>query len=693
MSLVLGALLACNGCIHKTASTAALAGADTSVGGGAGAFVVSSRGAGDTAGASIGPGAAFGGNGALATGPNLAADMGASGAMAHGPRPAAGIGATGGVDGSGQATSPTAGGAGGASRTSAENAWRMMGYDLNSTYYNPVETGLSVANAKQLTETWRFTVSGFPCGTPVIAEGKVFAMATGGLYAIDLEQGKATWTRTDISGTASVFYEAGYIYAHTYVPATVYKLKASDGSTVWGPIATYDSDYADGSSSPIVAAGKVIVGHSAGLRESDPDLTVGAVARGAVEALDATTGQQVWTYYTEPDPSGGGENGASVWSTVTIDLATNTVYATTGNSYTVAGPNSDAFHAIDLATGNKKWVMQVRAGDLGTWVTGQDQQQDTDFGANPILGEVGGRRIVAAGDKGSAFWALDRDNGQILWSHDKLSTSHSSGNGGVLMNGAFDGSYFYVVSNDPASGGAVLHKLDPTRDGASAWQHSFGGLSWGAPSLANGLLLVPNDSVLYVMSAETGDVLTSFETGGTIAGGAAAIAQGKVVVKSGVQTLDLTVKNNDQIICYGLSSAGSSSAPSAGAGGHSGATTTVGAATFSAIYQEIIVDVGCNGGQCHSGPAAGGLSMRSKDVAYTNLVGVAAMGMSASGSGNCADSGLLRVAPGDPDKSLLMMKLQHTQPCGGPMPSTNTTLPAPQLQQVRMWIANGAVND
>jgi outer membrane protein assembly factor BamB len=432
------------------------------------------------------------------------------------------------------------------------NAWLMMGYDANNTYFNPNEKTLSVDNASQLKELWRATVDDVPTGSPVIVDGKVFVGSNAGVYAFDLETGAKLWSRSDIKSLSSFAYDGGFLYVHNYIPATMYKLKASDGTTLWGPVATWDSENISGESSPIIAQGKVIVGHSSGLREVSLDAASQAAARGGVEALDVETGQVVWTYYTVPDPSQGGENAASVWSSVSVDLKAGLVFATTGNNFTVAGPNSDAFHALDLATGARQWVKQVRAGDLD-FATTNDPAQDTDFGANPILAEIDGRKIVAAADKAAAFWALDRTTGEVLWSRDKLTPAHSSLCGGVLISGAYDGQYFYVVSNDVAdvSGGAVLHALDPKQNGASAWTYNFDRITWGAPSLANGLIVAPNDTKLYVMDAKNGHVLASFDTGGTIAGGAAAIAQGKIVVKSGLlYTAD--VKYNNQVICYGL---------------------------------------------------------------------------------------------------------------------------------------------
>ena len=138
-------------------------------------------------------------------------------------------------------------------------------------------------------------------------------------------------------------------------------------------------------------------------------------------------------------------------------------------------------------------------------------------------------------------------------------------------------------------------------------------------------------------------------------------------------------------------------AVSSGAGGDGSAGGAIGIApgapTFGAIYREIIVGKGCNAGACHSGPA-GGLSMRSKPIAYQSLVGVPAMGLSAQNrEQSCASSGLERVVPGDPERSLFLQKIARTQTCGTAMPPTKQALPSEQVQQVRAWIANGAPDD
>lgn len=129
----------------------------------------------------------------------------------------------------------------------------------------------------------------------------------------------------------------------------------------------------------------------------------------------------------------------------------------------------------------------------------------------------------------------------------------------------------------------------------------------------------------------------------------------------------------------------------AGGMGGMGGVTDTNDPTWSAVYAEVIMRKGCNSGaQCHGG-SGGMLMMADSDGAYAALVDVAAMGI-LPGQPNCADSGLKRVVPFDPDSSLLVQKLEQTQTCGLGMPP-GVTLPPEKTQQVRMWIANGAMKN
>jgi hypothetical protein len=76
------------------------------------------------------------------------------------------------------------------------------------------------------------------------------------------------------------------------------------------------------------------------------------------------------------------------------------------------------------------------------------------------------------------------------------------------------------------------------------------------------------------------------------------------------------------------------------------------------------------------------------DATYADLVG-------APSKRSCAGSSVpppVLVIPGDPDNSLLLLKLLGHQTCGKQMPIT-ALLPADQVEVYRAWIAAGAPRD
>jgi hypothetical protein len=140
---------------------------------------------------------------------------------------------------------------------------------------------------------------------------------------------------------------------------------------------------------------------------------------------------------------------------------------------------------------------------------------------------------------------------------------------------------------------------------------------------------------------------------------------------------------------------GAKATKDAGGAGHGADASVEAEPTFSAIWTDVIVGTGCNGGTlCHGG-MVGNLTMVDKATTYKALVGVGAMGTNLipGKSADCKDSGLTRVVAGKPDESLLMKKIEHMQPCGDPMPPTGVTLPDAKIKQIRTWIMNGAKDD
>jgi uncharacterized membrane protein len=111
------------------------------------------------------------------------------------------------------------------------------------------------------------------------------------------------------------------------------------------------------------------------------------------------------------------------------------------------------------------------------------------------------------------------------------------------------------------------------------------------------------------------------------------------------------------------------------------------AMSFSEVYDRVI-RVRC--GACHNdAPSFGGLAFfpGGAATAYANLVGVPA---GQEQTYRCKDSGLLRVKPGDPEHSLIYLKLT-APPCGSKMPpAAFGTVSDEQVELVRAWIAAGA---
>ena len=143
--------------------------------------------------------------------------------------------------------------------------------------------------------------------------------------------------------------------------------------------------------------------------------------------------------------------------------------------------------------------------------------------------------------------------------------------------------------------------------------------------------------------------------------------------------------------------------------GDSGAETAAEAGppapTFTNVFKLVIQGGGCALPQCHGAAKQGGLSLATKPISYTALVGVKAQGPCIKDAGNveggltsaaicgCEPSGKTRVVAGQPDQSLLMEKLATTQTCGEPMPPSGEPLPQDQVDLVKAWILAGANND
>lgn len=109
-----------------------------------------------------------------------------------------------------------------------------------------------------------------------------------------------------------------------------------------------------------------------------------------------------------------------------------------------------------------------------------------------------------------------------------------------------------------------------------------------------------------------------------------------------------------------------------------------GGATFAEV--QAIFTQKCSTVACHSGAFPANDMSLEADEAYDEIVGVEPFNLFA------VDMGLLRVDPGDPDNSYLLIKVEGSVPAelGTQMPQFQPPLSEDEVGTIRSWIAAGA---
>jgi outer membrane protein assembly factor BamB len=224
--------------------------------------------------------------------------------------------------------------------------------------------------------------------------------------ALDLRTGATRWTRNDFSpdvttacgGTKhpgmwaapAVSGDAVYVAAPD---GNVYSLRKTDGSTVWA------SKVADGTaaghgefvqSSPAVstALGKLYLGVASSEHCDE--------VAGRILSVDLATGASQTASLLGP-----GQQGAGIWSSISIDEGAGLLFASTGNR---VGPIGAEALAQSIVSFDARTLAVV-----DHW---QDPTplENSDFGASPALFEAAdGTRLVAAANKDGWLYVLRRD--------------------------------------------------------------------------------------------------------------------------------------------------------------------------------------------------------------------------------------------------------------------------------------------
>ncbi len=240
----------------------------------------------------------------------------------------------------------------GAEPTTAASAerWTSIG---NGTDAHGAAPPMAPSTASRLHQCWEQT-TGAVFGSPVIAEGTVYVHSVDGLWALDQTTGSVEWHVPEIAGYSSPMLAGDKIVTLDSGGSTLSAVDRRSGDIAWRtPLAT--SLGSDAFSSPIVVDGIVVVG------QASSEAVTGAgdySFRGSIAAVDLRTGKLMWRYFTAPP----GSTGAGVWTAPSVDPATRTVFAGTGQNYSL--PTSDGSNsvvALDLDTGQPRWVRRAAA--------------------------------------------------------------------------------------------------------------------------------------------------------------------------------------------------------------------------------------------------------------------------------------------------------------------------------------------
>ncbi|HWC95492.1 MAG TPA: PQQ-binding-like beta-propeller repeat protein [Candidatus Sulfopaludibacter sp.] len=414
-----------------------------------------------------------------------------------------------------------------------------------------------------------YTSAGNISATPtVFADAIYFPDWGGNINAVRRDNGQRIWTHAvsdydgvsgaisrdspAVSGNDLVFgdIESGNA---VHNGANIIAVSRTSGALHWiTQVDTHPAAIITGP--PVIFRNTVFVGVSSSEESlaTDPSYPC-CTFRGSVVALDVRTGKILWKVFTVPDNGGmtGGYSGNAVWQPPAIDPSRGVLYIGTGNNYTVpaaalacaeaggsdctvANDYFDTALALDLQTGAVHWANRLQGFDVFTvdCIIAPDScpagtAPDFDFGGSgPNLLPT----FVGLGQKSGIYWALDLNDGHVLW---KTTTGPGGTLGGIEWGTATDqqrvytavgnnGNVSYTLLNgqtinwgswsglDVATGKLLWQTADPTN----------GAMDLGSVSVANGVVYAGSTSgSMYAMDALSGKILWSFASGGSVIDG------------------------------------------------------------------------------------------------------------------------------------------------------------------------------
>ena len=305
--------------------------------------------------------------------------------------------------------------------------WPFVGGNWSSSRYSAL-SDITTETVDRLGGSWVAQLDGGVASraTPVVKNGILYLTAGANVFALDARTGESVWRwqpddseRQMVPSWQGVGLSGDLVFVGLR-SSQVAALRQDTGELVWAQSVGSEPQQSGETvtTAPLYAQGKVFVGVANG----------DSGGQGRVVALNAETGERLWTFFVVPRPGEFGHDtwpqdsntwelgGGGVWLNGTVDPDLGLVYFSTGNPVPMFGGEiregdnlfTASVLALDIETGERRWHYQVVRHDV--W--------DADI-ATPLLlyeAEVEGRprKALAAMRADGYLFLFDRATGEAL---------------------------------------------------------------------------------------------------------------------------------------------------------------------------------------------------------------------------------------------------------------------------------------
>ncbi len=408
------------------------------------------------------------------------------------------------------------------------------------------ESILNTGNAPGLAVSWKYLTGSAILSPPAVVNGIVyFGSSDGYEYAVNASNGALVWkqnlgTTNDpncpnlgmpLGVTSGATVQNGVVYVGGGA-TNWYALNAATGAVLY-TVPTGDNSVTGAHynwASPLLYNGYAYIGIAS---NCDNPLVQGEliqVSLGGAGLPAAGTITNVAKFV--PD----GQVGGGVWTSPTVDPATNTIFVSTGTINLYTQQLSQAIVSLDAGTLAIKSHWQLPF---------QVETYNSDWGTTPTLTtDTKGDQLLSVANKNGILYTFNRNNlaAGPIWQYQiaRGGACPQCGDGPIssgafvsnLTIGGYTGPVLFYASPSTLINGTgysgVVRAFNPA-DGTVLWTHTDAGPILGSLAYDNGLLAFGQGNIFEVLDATTGRSVYDYCTNSYIFS-AAAIADGEIFV-------------------------------------------------------------------------------------------------------------------------------------------------------------------